>query len=201
MSVLLKRPEPTIKMNSKRSNPQEDARWVAAYRQNRDAQAFGALYSKYFPAVLLYCRQKLGDQEEAFDITQDVFVKAATRLQNLRIPETFAAWLFQIARNSCLDQLHLRKRQFLALCPTHYELKQEEEPEVEERMAFDLQMEKLLNALDQLDENARKLLTAKYIEKQSIKDIARLLNIKESAVKMRLARTRQKLGKMLGAPV
>jgi RNA polymerase sigma factor (sigma-70 family) len=187
------------KMKRKLFDPHKDALLVVAYQQNQDSRAFSALYEKYFSPVRLYCQNKLQDKEDALDVTQDIFIRAATNLHNLRTPETFAAWLFMIAKNCCLDQLNMRKKKFSQLTGIHFQLS-EEETDMEEMLALEKMLESLLILFDQLDESSRMLLSARYMEKRSIREIANLFNLKESAVKMRLARTRRRLGKMLCLP-
>jgi RNA polymerase sigma-70 factor (ECF subfamily) len=66
-------------------------------------------YEKYLPMVLRRCRGILGDEEDALDTAQDVFVKlleARTRLHG-RFPSSL---LYTIATNACLNRLRWKKR-------------------------------------------------------------------------------------------
>ena len=67
------------------------------------------LYERYGPMVLRRCRQLLRDEEEALDVTQDVFVQLLRRQDQLsdRYPSSL---LFRIATNLCLNRIRDRRR-------------------------------------------------------------------------------------------
>jgi RNA polymerase sigma-70 factor (ECF subfamily) len=73
-----------------------------------DAKAFAELYEKYFGKIYRYVYLRTGNQAEAEDLAQEVFVKAFEAIGSYRwrdIP--FASWLFRIAHNQVVD--HFRK--------------------------------------------------------------------------------------------
>lgn len=76
-----------------------------------DAQAFEELVKSYYPSILNYCYRLSGSRSDAEDVTQDVFVKAARKLQNLKEPSAFKGWLYSIARSTCADLHRSRGRQ------------------------------------------------------------------------------------------
>ena len=78
---------------------------------NGDAPAFEILVKSYYPSILNYCYRSLGSRADAEDVTQDVFVKAARKLHNLKEPAAFKGWLYSIARSTCADLSRSRGRQ------------------------------------------------------------------------------------------
>lgn len=68
-----------------------------------EARAFGALYERHADRVHRFLSFRVGDQDVATDLTQDIFVSALTHLASLRQPERFASWLMQVARNRLLN--------------------------------------------------------------------------------------------------
>lgn len=75
----------------------------------RDPEAFGRLYERYAPEIEGFVRSRVrGDREVAQDITSQVFTKAFTALPRYT-KGPFRAWLYQIARNTLIDE-HRRKR-------------------------------------------------------------------------------------------
>ncbi len=75
-----------------------------------DTAAFGELYRRYMPRIYSYLRARSVTDEEAADLTQQVFVQALDALPEYReqgLP--FAAWLFRIARNIAVDARRRRK--------------------------------------------------------------------------------------------
>jgi RNA polymerase sigma-70 factor (ECF subfamily) len=70
----------------------------------RDVAAFGVLYARYQDRIYTYLRTRVGQAEDAADLTQQVFVQALVALPRYRTQGvSLAAWLFRIARNIATD--------------------------------------------------------------------------------------------------
>jgi RNA polymerase sigma factor (sigma-70 family) len=67
-----------------------------------DPNGLAIAYDRYADPVFEYCKSLLSDPANAADAVQDTFVIAASRLDGLREPERFRAWLYTVARNECL---------------------------------------------------------------------------------------------------
>lgn len=74
-----------------------------------DQYAFELLVQRYSKPLYNFIYRFLGDYDQASDILQQVFLQLYISLPKLRIGEPLKAWLFQVARNRCLDELR-RKR-------------------------------------------------------------------------------------------
>src|SRR3989454_753810 len=74
-----------------------------------DQSAYEILVQRYSTALFNFICRFLGDYDQACDILQQVFLQLYISLPNLRTGEPLKAWLFQVARNRCLDELR-RKR-------------------------------------------------------------------------------------------
>src|SRR5579875_208291 len=75
-----------------------------------DPSTFAALYQLYLSRVYNYVRARLASEEEAADLTQQIFLQALNALPAYQARGTpFAAWLFQIARNAVIDHYRRRK--------------------------------------------------------------------------------------------
>ena len=68
------------------------------------------LYEQFRRPIHAYVYRLLGNQEDADDITQEVFVRACTSWNGLYERERLSPWLYRIATNLCVDQLRRRKR-------------------------------------------------------------------------------------------
>lgn len=172
-----------------------NAELVTRYQKRHDSRAFGELYNRYYEKVFRYCVKLTEDREAALDITQDTFLKVAEHLEDLRLPSTFTAWLFRIARHQCINFLHSRNRRRV--------ITKEEYPEMEAEeidMDYWLEKERRLTALDslldELNEGSREMLRLKYLEDYSVEDLQRKFGISESAVKMRLFRARDRVARL-----
>jgi RNA polymerase sigma-70 factor (ECF subfamily) len=75
-------------------------------RAATDPNAFTRLYSHYFPRVYAYARSRVEGEQEAEEIVSDIFLKVVERLDRFRWrhSQSFAAWLFRIARNVLIDR-------------------------------------------------------------------------------------------------
>src|SRR6266849_4944342 len=71
---------------------------------------FGTLYEKFSRPIHTYVYRLLGSQEDADDLTQEVFTRAYIAWNNLYDRDNLSPWLYRIATNLCVDQLRRRKR-------------------------------------------------------------------------------------------
>ena len=74
-----------------------------------DPNGLALAYGQYADPLYKFCRSVLGDPADAADAVQDTFVIAASRLDGLREPERFRAWLYTVARNESLRILRSKK--------------------------------------------------------------------------------------------
>ena len=71
---------------------------------------FGTLYAKFSRPIHSYIYRLLGSQEDADDVTQEVFTRAYVAWNDLYDRDNLSPWLYRIATNLCVDQLRRRKR-------------------------------------------------------------------------------------------
>ena len=70
-----------------------------------DQRAFEILVQRYSTPLFNFICRFLGDYDQACDILQQVFLQLYISLPNLRTGDPLKAWMFQVARNRCLDEL------------------------------------------------------------------------------------------------
>jgi RNA polymerase sigma factor (sigma-70 family) len=87
----------------------DDAQLVEAARAG-DRAAFAAIFDRYAPRIHAFCTRLLNEPHTAADATQDAFVAAAQRLDQLRDPSALRPWLYAIARNECTRHGRARAR-------------------------------------------------------------------------------------------
>lgn len=172
-----------------------DSALITQYQSNKNEVYFSELYLRYYEKVNRYCLKSLGNQADASDMVQEVFIKALEKLPTLRNPDLWVAWLFRIAHNKIIN-LHKRE----ALHRTDPIEVQAPEVPVEYDIEEKLEIERKLNALPQLlremPAQQARLLRLKYLEGESIEQLCNELHIKESAMKMRLLRARTRIVEM-----
>ncbi|SRR6266568_338861 len=70
-----------------------------------DEQAFEILVKRYSTPLFNFIYRFLGDYDQGCDILQQVLLQLHVSLPTLRTDKPLKAWLFQVARNRCLDEL------------------------------------------------------------------------------------------------
>lgn len=169
-----------------------DTELILAYQQSQDARAFGELYNRYNKKVYLYCNKILKNREDAYDVTQDIFVKISVSILKLKDPNTLVKWLFLVARNACLDLIQKNKRSSTTTLESE-DLIPEDVFDMEAALGKEELFNKMESALNQLKPEDKTFLEAKYFHGKSVKDLTQTYGMSASAVKMRLMRTRQKV--------
>src|SRR5438105_812169 len=177
-----------------------------------DQRAFELLVSRYRQPLVSCIRGFLKDDEQVNDVLQHVFLQLYLSLPVLLRNRSLKAWLFQVARNRCLDEL--RKRRWRAEIPfstLEWKYREEElspieaipdpEPlpeEVAERM--DLQWS-LQQAMFSLSPRCRSIVHLHCFRQLSFSEIARTLNIPENTVKTSYYRSLPRLRRALASSV
>jgi RNA polymerase sigma factor (sigma-70 family) len=87
----------------------EDQHLVAAVRAGEDA-AFEQLYNRYQRRIGAYIYGMVHDHGRAEDITQDVFMSALRRMRATDTPIAFKPWVYEIAKNACIDAFRRSRR-------------------------------------------------------------------------------------------
>jgi RNA polymerase sigma-70 factor (ECF subfamily) len=157
-----------------------------------DTDTFAALYERTFPRVYAYVASLLRDRSAAEDVTAQAFERAYSRRGSYRkrrgSPE---AWLFGIARNAALDELRRRRRR----ATLESEPEDAGAPSADDHAELALRREAVRAALAALDGHERDLIALKFAGGLSNAEIAKVLELSETAVGTRLHRTMTKLRK------
>src|SRR3954465_1258268 len=86
-----------------------DHQLVASVRAGDD-RAFEVLYERYHRRIAAYTYGMVNDYARAEDITQDVFMSALRRMRETDRSIAFKPWIYEIAKNACIDQFRRSKR-------------------------------------------------------------------------------------------
>ncbi|WP_420151334.1 RNA polymerase sigma factor [Spirosoma sp.] len=130
------------------------------------------------------------DPEVAKDFTQDIFIKVFCKLDTFQNRSAFLTWLYSISHNYCLDQLRISKRMNTEPLVENYT---QEIIEPDQSDNFLAQWHALEKAMNKIPVEEAKLLRLKHEQGMSVKSIGEQYQISESAVKMRLKRSRDKV--------
>ena len=145
-------------METSELKSEPDSELVIRFQENRDPRAFSELYNRYYPRILQYSQHVLKGQEDAYDVAQDVFLRAMEKLPSLKNPITFQAWLFSISRNICIDRCkHLASvRTEPDDCSQMASRAAEEHPE-EEYRELENQIDRVFQVLEGLNTESREI--------------------------------------------
>ena len=171
----------------------EDAQ---AYEQSlvetakHDTAAFATLYQHYFARVYRYLRMRVQQEEDAADLTQQVFLQVLDALPHYQSRGApFAAWLFTIARHVLADRFRRRPATLSLEASGDLVADQELEDNVLRRETHE-QLSKLLATLDPA---ARDLLALRFAAGLSAPEIAAVMGKRPDAVRKQLSRLLQTL--------
>lgn len=175
---------------------------VQKAREN-DQEALAEIYKISSPAVYKTIWVLIKDEDTVYDILQDTYVKAFTRLDQLQNPDKLIPWLKMIANNLAKDWLKKSKPVFFTDIYGGEELEdipfeesiEDVRSELNPEMAMDQQEAKrlVMEILDHLPEDQRVVIGMFYYEEMSVKDIAQTLGVSENTVKSRLSYGRRKI--------
>jgi RNA polymerase sigma-70 factor, ECF subfamily len=154
---------------------------VVEYAQRGDAAALTALYEYFRQDVFRFIYYRTGDSEVAADLTGDVFERVIKGLPRYRPEHPFAAWLFQIARNSVID--YWRQQQVHQEVPLEETLSSDTvspEQSVEQKLT----VEQLALALRHLTVDQHEVIILRFVVGLSITTVAATLDKSNGAVQM-----------------
>lgn len=158
-----------------------------------DIEAFGELYEIYVERIYRYVFYQIKEKMMAEDITEEVFIKAWRAIGSCKGKEhTFSAWLYRIAHNQTIDSLR-REQRYSSIDIENLNIVDDTVPKAEEI----LEQQELLNLIDRLPQNQRRVVTLKFIEGMENNEIGQIMGKSQGAVRIlqmrALATLRQKL--------
>jgi RNA polymerase sigma-70 factor (ECF subfamily) len=168
---------------------EEELDWIR--RAQRDPESFGPLYKKYHEQIFRYIYQRMDDEETAFDVTSQVFLKALNNLHRYEyrgVP--FSSWLYRIAKSELYQSFRDRKAQRTVNIDSYqlYDLIDDFEDDDKE-----LNRKKLFTCLKLMKEKDMQLIEMRFFEKRSFREIGEILEITENNAKVRAFRSIEKL--------
>ena len=148
----------------------------------------------YMEKVFYFCLKKTGNPAEADDLCSDISLQVIAGLKKGTLPESFPAWVWQIARNR-YRLWAIKKHRAAELYDNEAETNDipDDTRGVEDGLILAEDMNLLRSELAFIKSDYRNILVAYYIEDRGVKDIARSLGLPEGTVKTKLYRARKLL--------
>jgi RNA polymerase sigma-70 factor (ECF subfamily) len=155
--------------------------------KNGDKKAFDKIVQRYHNELYYTALGIVKSGWDALDICQETFLKAFSSLDTLKDVSKFRAWINRILINKCNDNFRRNKRVTVV-------------DFIENEGFFEDSKEEnidLLKALSLLKEESRVILTLRYFQDLSIKEIASIVEVPEGTVKSRLSNGLKELRKLM----
>ena len=171
-----------------------DVELVQRYRGG-DQTAFTGLVVRYQRQIYNAAFWVLRRAEDANDITQEVFLKVAERMNEYDPQFKFFSWIYRIAVNESLNLLRRNKQEHALTAEFALSAVAGADPE---RQLRDAQLSKRVqNALMRMTTNDRTVLSLRHFSECSYEEIGQILELDPKTVKSRLFEARQRLGNVL----
>lgn len=172
----------------------DDTILVRKIVSDNDIQLFSVLYDRYAGLVYNRCMMFVRSKVEAEDLTHDIFIKLFVKLRTFKGNSKFSSWLYSFVYNHCVNYITRDKHKKNEVALESEALQNiENEGEYSDEDLFRLKSDKLAKALKMINPEQKKILLLKYQDDFTIKELQEVLQIGESAVKMRLKRAKAKL--------
>ena len=156
-----------------------------------DSEAYWELIKPYSGLIFSVAFGILKDSDQAKDILQEVYLEAFRSLGTLRDPKSIHSWLYSLTKNLTHNMIRKETQARKGIAELF-----ENRPKIlpiDEILSREKDMKRLDNAIDTLPEHFREILSMKYMNLYSCREISEILNITVEAVKSRLFEARKLL--------
>src|SRR4051794_8653323 len=176
-----------------------DSALVTAVRRGDD-RAFEQLYSRYQRRISGYVLGMVKDHGRAEDITQEVFISALRRMRETERAIAFKPWVYEIAKNACIDQFRRSRRAEEISMDAGDGLGQADhgrlvaaEPTPDDAVDAKQQLDHLCGAMGGLSDSHHEILVLREFEGLSYREIGDRMGLSRPGVESTLFRARKRL--------
>jgi len=162
--------------------------------QQGDRDAFGQLFEAFERTVFAIAMRRLGDHNEAQELTQDVFVQAMLKLDQLREPACFAGWLRSITHRMAINRM-MRRGPVSPVLPETLEAACVDTDTPLSAALLGERRTQLRDGLGRLRDLDRETLEAFYVQGQSLLEMSDEFDAPLGTIKRRLHVARKRLAK------
>jgi len=174
-----------------------DANELLRRCQRSDESALGLLIELLGSRVFRLAFRVLGDASQADEASADVFVKVWSKCGQWRQDSSALTWIFRVAYRTIVDERRRSKFRFRPSTDEIADTRPTPDEVASERETQERNSRQLQQALSQLTADERGLVHLHYFEGLSLSEIGEIVGATRDALKMRLARTRDKLRELL----
>jgi RNA polymerase sigma factor (sigma-70 family) len=149
---------------------------------------FVLLINPFKDKLFRLAKRLLVSTEEAEDATQEILVKLWTKNENLESYNSVEALAMTMTKNYCLDQLKSKRASNLKIVHNNYT---DREPSLDKKVEDNDSLNWVEKIIDQLPEQQRLIIQLRDIEQCEFEEIAKILEMNETAVRVALSRARK----------
>lgn len=180
-------------MSSENKKLLSDHEIIRRITTEKNNALFGLLYDRYADRVFSKCMSFARDRQQAEDLAHDIFLKVYLKLADFRFEAKFSTWLYSVTYHECVEYTRRIKKKTSQQEDYRAELTEVEPEGSSDAELLELKLEQLEKLLEKISPEDKALVLMKYQDGLSIQDIMRHTQLGESAVKMRLKRTKDRL--------
>ena len=158
-----------------------------------DTDSFALIVDRYKVQIYNLMYRYSNTREDAADMTQEVFCRAFERLNQYQNRDQFFSWLYTLALNYAKDWTKKKNNRRRKLAQYSVEAVDKEATTAQSILEADQKAGSLTEALATLSDDRREMVLLRYRHERSIKELAEIFDLTESAVKMRLHRALEDL--------
>lgn len=165
---------------------------------------FNDVLHEFATPVYSFCMRLIGNEEDAKDLSQDVFVKIWRNLEKYDETKSLKAWVFTIARNTCYDWLRKKKNLVfsqmnnIADDETSFEENIHDEQPLQDEIFIQKENSEMVEkAMKNLSQDQVEVIILHYTENLSFEDISQILGKSINTVKSQNRRALEKMKKFL----
>ncbi len=165
--------------------------------REKDQKAQTQLINLFWVDVFSFVLKKVKDENDADEITVNVFSKVLNKLDLFDPSFQFKTWILTIAQNTMIDFWRKKSRESEDATDDLHEVKNHFAQSPEELLIYEEEQAKILKIVESMDSNYREIIMLRFFEEKSIKEIAEELNLSISNTKVRIMRAKKVLAELL----
>lgn len=168
---------------------QEEIKAYVLLAKNGNTEAFCKLYELYYKDMYRFAYYTLGGSQDAEDVISETVLDAFSGIKNLKKPESFKAWIFQILSAKC-------KRQLAVYATNRNQLNNEEENITAEEQPYAEQLD-VRSAFSALNETEKLIISLTVFAGYNSRETAKIMNIPEGTIRSTKSRAFTKMSNYL----
>lgn len=160
-----------------------------------DEEAFGKIYDKYVDEIYCFVFTRVkNNKEEAQDLTSETFLKAWQYVNSSeKMVENIRALLYKISRNLIIDNYRKNGNQLQSIDDSIVQTLADKSKSPQDATDQKMEVEKIISCLESLSQEAKEIITMRYMQDLSVSEISKILGKKAGAVRVALHRAKNQI--------